>query len=107
MGKSQRNKGSEGEREVCHLLNDILGVDAHRNLSQTRDGGTDIAFGPFRVEVKRRARIGNIYEWMAQSEKAAEPSSSIPVVAARADRKDWLVVLRFQDFCRLAGNELG
>lgn len=106
MGKSQRTKGAEGERELCKAFADVLGVDVHRNLSQTRDGGTDIAFGPFHVEVKRRATIGNIYDWLAQSEASCDKPGRIPVVCARADRKKWFVVLNFEDFCRLAGNEL-
>ncbi|MGN1209849.1 MAG: hypothetical protein ACI4SV_06065, partial [Duodenibacillus sp.] len=74
---------------MCRILADILGVEAHRNLSQTRDGGTDIAFGPFRVEVKRRARIAGIYDWLAQSEASKTAPGQIAVVAARADGKRW------------------
>lgn len=106
MGKSQRTKGAAGEREVCAILRDTLGVDAHRNLSQTRDGGTDIAVGQFRIECKRRARIGNVYEWLAQSQAACLEPGLTPVVAARADGKKWVAILDFNDFCRLVGNEL-
>lgn len=107
MSNSQRTKGAAGEREVCALLRDTLGVDVYRNLSQTRDGGTDIAMGCFRIEVKRRRRIGNLYEWMAQSERACTAPGQIPVVVSRQDgTRQWLVTLNFEDFCRLAGNEL-
>ena len=106
MSKSQRTKGASGEREVCRLIWEYLGVEVHRNLSQTRDGGTDIAMGSFRIEVKRRKSIGNIYEWLAQSENAAPEPGQIPVVCARADGKKWFVVINLDDFCRLAGNEL-
>lgn len=106
MGKSQRTKGAAGEREVCKIIRDALGVDAHRNLSQTRDGGTDIALGPFRLECKRRARIAGIYDWMTQSEAACTEPGQIPVVLARADGKGWIAMLNIEDFCRLAGNEL-
>lgn len=106
MSKSQRTKGAAGEREVCKILRDSLGVDAHRNLSQTRDGGTDIALGPFRIECKRRKAIGNVYEWMQQSEAACTEPGQIPVVACRKDGGHWLVVLNLDDFMRLAGNEL-
>lgn len=92
---------------MCALLRDALGVDVHRNLSQTRDGGTDIAMGCFRIEVKRRRRIGNLYDWMAQSEASCTEPGQIPVVLSRADgKKQWLATLNFEDFCRLAGNEL-
>lgn len=105
MGKSQR-KGAAGEREVCAILRDTLGVDAHRNLSQTRDGGTDIVMEPFRIEVKRRQRIGLQYDWMAQAEAACTEVGQIPCVFQRADGKGWLVTLNVEDFLRLAGNEV-
>lgn len=65
MGKAQRTKGATGEREVCELIFQNLGIQVHRNLSQTRDGGADIKLNPYSLEVKRRAAIGNLYEWLA------------------------------------------
>lgn len=105
MGKSQRTKGAAGEREVCHLIRDVLGVEAKRNLSQTREGGCDIAVGPFHIEVKRRAKIGGIYDWMEQAE-ASCMSGEHPVVFCRADGKKWLVVMTAEEALRLLGNEL-
>lgn len=105
MGKSQRTKGAAGEREVCHLIQDRLGVEAKRNLSQTREGGCDIAVGPFHIEVKRRARIGGIYEWMEQAEASCSGTEH-PVVFCRADGKKWLVVMSAEEALKLIGNEL-
>lgn len=105
MGKSQRTKGAAGEREVCHLIQGTLGVEAKRNLSQTREGGCDIAVGPFHIEVKRRAKIGGIYDWMEQAE-ASCMSGEHPVVFCRADGKKWLVVMTAEEALRLLGNEL-
>ena len=105
MGKSQRTKGAAGEREVCHLIRDVLGVDAKRNLSQTREGGCDIAVGKYHIEVKRRARIGSIYDWMEQAEASCLDTEK-PVVFCRADGKKWLVVLPVEEALRLLGNDL-
>lgn len=105
MGKSQRTKGAAGEREVCHLIRDTLGFDAKRNLTQTREGGFDIAVGPYRLEVKRRARIGQIYDWMDQADASCEPGAR-PAVVARADGKKWFAVVTIEEFLRLIGNEL-
>ena len=58
MGKAQRTKGAAGEREICDLIFQNLGIQVHRNLSQTRDGGADIKLNPYSLEVKRRAAIG-------------------------------------------------
>lgn len=105
MGKSQRTKGAAGEREVCHLIRDSLGIDAKRNLSQTREGGCDIAVGPYHVEVKRRARIGQIYDWLEQAEESCQ-NGERSVVFCRADKKKWLVVMSAEEALRLIGNEL-
>lgn len=105
MGKSQRAKGAAGEREVCHLIRDSLGIDAKRNLSQTREGGCDIAVGPYHVEVKRRARIGQIYDWLEQAEESCQ-NGERSVVFCRADKKKWLVVMSAEEALRLIGKEL-
>lgn len=105
MGKSQRTKGAAGEREVCHLIRDTLGVDAKRNLSQTREGGCDIAVGKYHIEVKRRAKIGGIYDWMEQAEASCLYTEK-PVVFCRADGEKWLVVMTAEEALRLLGNEL-
>ena len=105
MGKSQRTKGAAGEREVCHLIQDVLGVEAKRNLSQTREGGCDIAVGQYHVEVKRRARIGQIYDWMEQAEASCSGTER-SVVFCRADGKKWLVVMTAEEALKLIGNEL-
>jgi len=100
MSKSQRNKGASGERDVCNLIKEHLGVDVKRNLNQTREGGADIKMPPFSIEVKRRARIGNIYDWMVQSQKSCSDGEK-PIVICRADRRDWLVVMPISQFLQL------
>ena len=55
MSASQRNKGAAGEREVCSLIREHLGIKAVRNLLQTREGGADLKLNPYSIEVKRRA----------------------------------------------------
>ena len=75
MSRAQRIKGASGEREVVHIIRDELGIECHRNLDQVRDGGADIKLPPFNIEVKRRARIAHIYEWLQQAEKSCVPSS--------------------------------
>lgn len=66
MSKAQRTKGAAGEREICDMIFENLGIEVHRNLQQTRDGGADIKLKPYSIEVKRRAAIGNIYDWIAR-----------------------------------------
>lgn len=99
-----RRKGSTGEREVCHLLRDTLGIDARRNLTQVREGGADIIVGPYNIEVKRRKSIAT-YQWIEQAERSCAEGQK-PVVAFRADGKKWMAVIPFEEWMRLAGGEL-
>lgn len=112
MGAMSRRKGAHGERELAALLSDTFGEKITRRLGQARDSGHDIDLPPFRIEVKRRARIAGLYEWMDQAEgfnpagHQVKPLAEIPVVALRADGKAWLIVLTLTDFCKLAREEI-
>lgn len=116
MSKSQRTKGAGGERELCALLSDAFGEKITRRLGQARDRGHDIDLDPFLIECKRRARIGLLYEWMAQvahSVAFTKPAKEgdkywprCPVVMLRADGKDWLVVMKLPDWIKLAREEI-
>lgn len=89
MGKAQRTKGAAGEREICDLIFQNLGIQVHRNLSQTRDGGADIKLNPYSIEVKRRAAIGNVYEWMDQASNGCEPGERPIVVCRQTVKNGW------------------
>jgi Holliday junction resolvase len=100
MGKMQRNKGAAYEREIVHALVE-RGWDAARNLTQTREGGADIILQDFILECKRRAKI-SLYDWLDQATLAAKGRKR-PVVVARADRRESVVILRLDDFLDLVG----
>jgi len=99
MGKSQRTKGATYERDIVHVLKDALGIDVERNLSQTRDGGGDVDLPGYLVECKRRAGIA-VYEWLDQATRAAKPDQK-PLVIARADRRENIIIMRLDDFLPL------
>lgn len=77
----------------------------HRNLSQTRDGGADIKLNPYSLEVKRRAAISRIYDWMDQATAGCDTTER-PIVVCRADRKQWLAILPIDEFFRLIREEV-
>ena len=93
-GKSARNKGSVGEREVARILEDCLGLKVSRQLSQTRDGGCDLkircARKTFNIEVKRCERI-QAYKFFDQAEKSCS-GGEIPIVIFRSNGKGWLFI---------------
>lgn len=100
-----KRKGNAGEVEFCKLISDNLGIDVHRNLQQTRDGGADIKLKPYSIEVKRRAAIGNIYDWMNQATEGCDTAER-PIVVCRADRKQWLAILPIDELFRLIREEV-
>ena len=100
MSKSQRDKGHNWERAVVNMLKD-LGYAASRNLTQTRDSGGDIIIGKWLFECKRYAKIA-VYTWMNQAIKAAGEKLT-PVVIAKADHKEPIVIMRLDDFFEIMG----
>ena len=67
MGKMQRNKGAQAERELFALLTDGLGLNITRNLVQTRAGGADTIDIPgVALEVKRH-EVLQIGSWWEQT----------------------------------------
>ena len=106
MSVMQRNKGANYEREVANILADYLGIVVNRQLGQSRDGGYDLTqIGKFKIECKRRASIA-VYEWLDQCDKCCT-GHDVPIVIARADAKESIVILRLTDFLPLLSGELG
>lgn len=97
MGRSQRVKGAAFEREIAARLG------CSRNIGQARDGGDDVTFGPLRIECKRRRRIAVVQAWVEQAAASCEREGDIPVVIARQDHGEPLVVMRFEDWMQVMG----
>ena len=101
MSKYQRTKGAVYEREVCARLSKHAGREIKRNIGQARDGGNDIDFGNFRLECKRRAKLGTIEKWLKQATDACKTSDQIPAVVARSDAGKSMVFLSLDNFLLL------
>ena len=93
MGKSQRLKGANGERELVNLLKDELGIDFSRNLNQARDGGHDVnANLRLAIEVKRDEKKSLRAMWNQCSKQAK--SDQVPVLAYRLNyERQWRFML--------------
>ena len=96
MSKMQRTKGHQFERDIVNLLKE-KGYPAARNLTQTRDSGGDINLPRWLIECKRYAKIGRVYEWLEQAITSASGSQK-PIVVARADNEEAIVIMRLTDF---------
>ncbi len=104
MGKRQRQRGAETEREVCDKIAASTGWVVKRELGQARDGGADIRLARWVLEVKRRRSIA-VYEWVDQATAACAPYE-IPAVVCRGDKREFLVIQRLDDWLNLVKPQL-
>ena len=96
MGKMQRQKGANAEREVAKMLNEH-GYEAKRG--QVFNHEPDIVCDlPIHIEVKR-AETTKIHEWFKQSEE--QNRGKIPTVVHRRSKEPWMITMRFEDFLDL------
>ena len=96
MGRSQREKGANAERECAKILN-AHGINARRGqvFNHEEDIVTDL---PLHLEIKRQETT-KIHEWMKQSTEQCR--GKIPTVVHRRSREDWLITMRFEDFLNI------
>lgn len=94
MGRSERDKGARAERELAKLIG-----GARVPLSGAAGGrfsGDVVDAGGRRWEVKiRRNGFKQLYAWLEKAD----------VLAVRADRKPWLVVMMMDQYLALAKGE--
>ena len=100
---NSRNKGANGEREVCSLLRSD-GIEAKRNLDQySTKNLPDIIVNDFAIEVKRSERV-QLKKWFEQVEMSA--AGKKPTLMLRWNRGEWLVVQRYIDWLEANREEL-
>lgn len=103
MGSMSRRKGKRGELEWAAFLTD-RGAAARRGSQY--HGGPDspdvvcLALAEFHWEVKRVESF-SLYDALDQA-CADAALGKVPTVAHRRNKRDWVVVLRGEDFVRLA-----
>lgn len=91
MGKSQRDKGARGERELVHTVTDH-GLHAVK-ISRSGHPGPDVLVEGLAVEVKRRGdgqQLG-----ARQLEQLAD---DVHAVAWRFDQGRWHVTMRLEEW---------
>ncbi len=127
MSAHSRDKGAGFENEISRKLRAWIEVltgrppapDASkRKLGQARDAGNDLDVGnpnqPILViECKRRKTLKTVYGWLLQADAALQarfPELVVtagdpphPMVIAREDHGEPLVILHLDDFMALAG----
>ena len=116
MGKSQREKGKRGERELAGQLREY-GYDCRRGQQYCgRSGAAEVVGLPgIHIECKRVERL-NLHDAMDQAVRDAgalpEDGRPFPAVFHRRDHEEWLVTMRLEEWIHLyreweSGRELG
>ena len=99
MGKSSRDKGKRGEREVASLLREY-GYDARRGV-QYHGGPSSpdvVGLPGIHIEVKRTERL-DLYGALAQS--IGDAGGDMPVVIHRRNDCRWVVIQPLEDWIEL------
>lgn len=107
MGKLSRTKGHAFERECAALLRQLPGVEAERNLTETRDGNTGDIVNNLGLAIQ--CKVGAtppIWSGLAEAVADGEAKGAVPVLMARRNRsgkreKVDVVVMRTMDWFRL------
>lgn len=98
-GKTSRNKGKVGERELAAALR-AEGFESARRGQQYSGSETSadvVGLPGIHIECKRVEKL-NIYEAVEQAQRDAGDSGELPVVFHRRNRKPWLVTMPLSDW---------
>lgn len=100
MGKTSRDKGKVGERELASRLRGH-GYDCRRGQQFSgANGDADVVGLPgIHCECKRTERL-NLYDAMSQAIHDARPNT-LPAVFSRKNHCEWLVTMRLDDWIEL------
>lgn len=107
MGKSQRNKGKRGERELANYLRDY-GYDCRRGQQYSGSNGDAdvVGLSGIHIECKRVERL-NLYDAIqqaindTQAEQIPAGKEIYPSVFHRRNCGSWLVTMRLEDWINL------
>lgn len=93
-GRTSRNKGQRGEREVADIIYYATGIQVSRNLEQTRNGGHDLNGIPgVSIEVKRQEILCLPAWWRQTLAQAKRNDNAIPVLAYRQNKRPWIFLV--------------
>ena len=102
MGRSSRNKGANGERELANMLRDNWGYEVRRGLVFNHQSDI-VGLKGIHPEVKRVEKL-NVQQAMEQAVKEAQiRNDGLPTVFHRRNNKEWLVTMRLTDWIDLYG----
>ena len=101
QGRSSRNKGANGERELAKRLSEALGVDYIRRGLVFCGESDVIGLQGIHIECKRVEKL-NVENAMEQAKREAEKrKDGVPTLFHRKNYKPWLVTMELDDWIEL------
>ena len=100
MTINSKRKGSTGERQLAHKLEEY-GYNTRRSVQYNgKDGQADVVGLPkIHIECKRVEKL-NIYNAIDQAKRDAK-NDDMPTVFHRKNRCNWLVTMGLDEFMKL------
>lgn len=100
MGKTSREKGKRGERELANALKQY-GYDCRRGQQYCgANGDADVVgLAGIHVECKRVEKL-NFYDAIAQAVADSKPEE-LPAVFSRRNHAEWIVTMKLSDWINL------
>jgi len=101
QGRSSRNKGAQGERELAKTLSDMLGIENIKRGFVFCHESDVIGLKGIHIECKRVEKL-NIENAMEQARtEAGKRKDGKPALFHRRNRKGWLVTMDLADWIEL------
>lgn len=101
---NSKKKGSRGERALRDVWIKHGYTNAHRSQQYSGKGESAADLEGIDPKLHIECKVGytykTIYDFMEQAERDAK-ENQIPVVNCKMDRKEWLCVMRLDDFIEL------
>lgn len=102
VGKSQRDKGKAGERELSHKLTELFGTACRRGQQYCGTAGDSDVVGLPGVHIESK-RTETLRLWDAIGQAVSDAANGdIPVVCHRPSRREWVAIVRLSDLPALA-----
>jgi len=100
MGKAERTKGKDFERQIVEFVR-VYGYEAHRTSQQDKaldELGVDIMSNtPFHIQCKAVERLNMSHHQILKD----MPTDKIPVVMHKRNNKGIIVAMKIEDFANL------
>lgn len=101
---NSKQKGSRGERQLRDVWKSYGFENAHRSQQYSGKGESSADIEGISPDLHIECKVGysykTIYDFVDQAVRDAQ-EGEIPIVNCKMDRKEWLCVLRLDDFIKI------